>query len=109
MNWEVNLGQILQVGALLVGVGMMFQSFKSDIKAHAARLLAVETKLSEITILMTGQARQEERMIALDKRMQAQGERIDSQALIINGRLEAINNIVAGHTAHLNNLPRKVG
>src|SRR5882672_10638103 len=101
---QVNLGQILQVGALLVGVGMMFQSFKSDIKAHAVRLLAVETRLSEVTVLMTGLTRQEERMIAMDQRMLSQGQRIDSQATILNGRLEAINNIISGHTAQLNNL-----
>jgi hypothetical protein len=44
-------------------------------------------------------------MLSMDKRMLSQGQRIDSQATLINGRLEAINDIVRGHTAQLNNLP----
>src|SRR5882672_2214573 len=101
---QVNLGQILQVGALLLGVGMMFQSLKSDIKDHARRLSAVETALIVVTSDREVIGRLDERMIAMDQRMLSQGQRIDSQGTILNGRLEAINNIISGHTAQLNNL-----
>jgi hypothetical protein len=102
---QINLGQILQVGALLLGVGMMFQSLKSDIKDHARRLSAVETALIVVTSDREILGRLDERMLSMDKRMLSQGQRIDSQATLINGRLEAINDIVRGHTAQLNNLP----
>ena len=102
--FTINLGQILQVGALLLGVGMMFQSLKSDIKDHARRLSAVETALIVVTSDREIIGRLDERMIAMDARMLSQGQRIDSQATILNGRLEAINNIISGHTAQLNNL-----
>src|SRR5882672_6115263 len=108
---QVNLGQILQVGALLLGVGMMFQSLKSDIKDHARRLSAVETALIVVTSDREIIGRLDERMIAMDARMLSQGQRIDSQATAgnlqvttLHGRLEAINNIISGHTAQLNNL-----
>src|SRR5713226_5778150 len=104
---QFNVGQIGQVVVLLVGVGMLFQSIKSKIQEHASRLVALETELSKVTLLMTSLARQEERLIAVDQRMLVQGARIDSQAFIINGRLEAINNIVSGHTAKLDNLRNK--
>lgn len=98
---QVNLGQILQVVALLLGIGMMYQSLKDGLKSHDERLGKVEQKVSSIEGVMISLARQEERMTAMDQRMLAQGTRIDSQATIINGRLEAINNIVSGHTAQL--------
>lgn len=103
---QVNLGQILQVVIILLGIGMMYQSIKDSLKHHDERLVKMEREVSEVRGVMVMLARQEERYNAMDQRMLAQGTRIDSQATIINGRLEAINNIVAGHTAQLNNLVR---
>jgi small-conductance mechanosensitive channel len=103
--WSFNVGQVGQVAVILLGAGMMFQKLKDSIKEHAGRLDAVEKQLINLAAVMTGLARQEERMIAMDQRMLAQGARIDTQAMLLGGRLEAINNIISGHTAQLNNLP----
>jgi small-conductance mechanosensitive channel len=103
--WQFNVGQVGQVVLILVGGAMMFQRLKDTIKEHAGRLDAVEKQLINLAAVMTGLARQEERMIAMDQRMLSQGARIDSQAMLLGGRLEAINNIISGHTAQLNNLP----
>jgi len=77
------------------------------------RMDKVETRLDALQSILVSEARQDERIAAMDQRMLAQGARIDSTAGILNGhmdtikgRLEAINNIVQGHTAQLNNLPR---
>jgi small-conductance mechanosensitive channel len=109
--FQINIGQIAQVVIVLIGVVVMFQKVRDDIKNQGARLVNVETELAEVRKIMIAVARQDERMNAMDQRMLAQGTRIDSTATILNGRLEAINNIISGHTAQLNNVSRgaKVG
>lgn len=82
-------------------------TFELDAEKFETRL----TKMEEVMILL---ARQEERIKTMDERMLAQGKRIDQQdhrvdtiAALINDRLQAINNIVAGHTAMLAQLGRR--
>lgn len=98
------IGLVAQAAVFLFGVGVVFQSFRSDSRYHAERITAVETRLSKVEEVVITLARQEERLNAMDQRLLAQGQRIDSQATIIGGRLEAINNIVSGHTAQLNTI-----
>jgi hypothetical protein len=103
---QFNIGQVIQVGLFLIGMGVMIQRLRDDIKNQGLRLAHVETQLAQMQSIIVTTARQDERIAAMDQRMMAQGTRIDSTAMILNGRLEAINNIVSGHTAQLNNLPR---
>src|SRR4029077_17948840 len=105
---SVNIGQIGQVAIILIGFGIMFQQLRGDIKNQGIRLGKVEAAVSQRQNMMVSEARQDERIAAMDQRMMAQGVRIDSTAALIAGRMDAINNIVAGHTAQLNNLPRNV-
>jgi small-conductance mechanosensitive channel len=99
--FQFNIGQIAQVVIVLAGVAVMFQKVRDDIHNQGARLANVETELTEVRKIIITVARQDERMNAMDQRMMAQGTRIDSTATILNGRLEAINNIVSGHTSQL--------
>ena len=101
-----NIGQIVQVILFLFGLGVMFQQLRGDIKAQGLRIEKVENQLSQMQTVVISTARLDERIASMDQRMLSQGQRIDSTAAILNGRLEAINNIVSGHTAQLNNLPR---
>lgn len=78
----------------------------SKMEGVGPRLEKVENQVAQLQSIVIASARQDERIAAMDQRMMAQGQRIDSTATIINGRLEAINNIVAGHTAQLNQMPR---
>jgi small-conductance mechanosensitive channel len=103
---QFNIGQIVQVVLILFGFGVMFQKLRDDIKNQGARLEKVEKQLDQVQSIVVSSARQDERISAMDQRMLIQGTRIDSTASILNGRLEAINNIVSGHTAQLNSLPR---
>lgn len=103
---QINIGQIVQLVGVLVGFVIMFQKLRDDIKYQGARLVNVEKQLDQVQTIVVGAARQDERIAAMDQRMLAQGTRIDSTATILNGRLEAINNIVSGHTAQLNNMSR---
>ena len=101
---HVDVGQIAQIAVVLGGIIMMFQRVRDDIKHHDERLDQVETKLDDLGTVVTNAARLDERISAMDQRLLAQGQRLDAQATIINGRLEAINNIVAGHTAKIDRL-----
>jgi hypothetical protein len=102
---------IIQTAVLLVGIGIAFGVLRNDVKGQGTRLTKVELDLDKMREVMVSLARQEERYNAMDQRMLAQGQRIDTSdkrldtvAGIINGRLEAINNIVSGHTAQLNSI-----
>jgi len=99
---QINIGQILQIVIVLIGFVIMFQKLRDDLKHQGTRLEKVENQLIQVQAIVVAAARQDERIAAMDQRMLSQGSRIDSTASILNGRLEAINNIVSGHTAQLN-------
>lgn len=110
--FQINVGQIAQVVVVLFGFGVMFQQLRGDIKNQGIRLEKVEAQLGQLNSVLVSEARQDERISAMDQRMLAQGQRldatqaqmasrIDTHASLVNSRLEAINNIVAGHTNQL--------
>lgn len=113
------IGTIIAVAWGLAGqLSKAITRFELVSEQHASELekLAKEherteqriTKIEEIMVLI---ARQDERIKTMDERMLAQGKRIDGQdhrvdtiVDLVNKRLEAINNIVSGHTAQINSL-----
>lgn len=128
------VGLALAVGTIVWRTSNLATKLEDDGKARkneiaeikiaiGGRMDKVETRLDAMQSILVSEAKQDvriesvekvmnERVSALDQRSLAQGARIDSTAKILNdhmdtlkGRLEAINNIVAGHTAQLNNLP----
>lgn len=101
-----NLVAVLQLLAFVGGGIWLISALKSVQQTQNIRLAAVEGELHALRNVVVDLARQGERIAAMDQRMLSQGARIDSTAQILNGRMEAINNIVAGHTAQLNSLPR---
>lgn len=66
-----NVGQIAQVVAILITIGVMFQQVKGDIKSQADRLLKIETRIEAFQHFLVNNARLEERLFA-------QGRRLDS-------------------------------
>jgi hypothetical protein len=110
-----------QTAVVLVGIGIAYGALRGsiqlvgvDMRSYGARLDKVEAAVSTMQGLMVAMARQDERVAAMDRRMIAEGERIDSTtaliastAQLIDGRMNAINNIVQGHTAQLNNMSRE--
>ena len=98
-----NLSTMLEsVGTRQTGEITEIKNALSKMEGVGLRLDKVEHQLSQLQSIVIASARQDERIAAMDQRMLAQGTRIDSTATILNGRLEAINNIVSGHTAQLN-------
>lgn len=127
--WVTSIIGLLGIIGTIIGVawGLAGQLSKaitrfelvSDQHAQQLENLAAEhektderiSKVEEIMVLL---ARQDERIKTMDERMLAQGKRIDSQdhrvdtiVALVNDRLQAINNIVAGHTAQLNSMGRR--
>jgi uncharacterized protein YaaR (DUF327 family) len=121
--FQFNIGQVAQVVVVLFGFGVMFQQLRGDIKNQKADLVRIEadvaeqmknfeTKLDKMSDFKVSEARQDERLKVMDDRILSQGQRLDalqsqtasrldSYAVLISGRLEAINNIISGHTAQL--------
>src|SRR4029077_1833897 len=120
----VNPSELMEIVLLLVAFGMAYQALKSESKRlakaiedfkeeHVERFKKIasdhekiETRVDKMEEILVVLARQDERIKTMDDRLLEQGRRIDSTAMIINGRLEAINNIVAGHTAKLDQFTR---
>lgn len=80
----------------------------AELKKLAEEHEKTDERISKVEEIMVLLARQDERIKTMDERMLAQGKRIDSQdhrvdtiVALVNDRLQAINNIVAGHTAQL--------
>lgn len=111
--WLIQLlGITVQTGVTLAIGFMAVGAMRTEIRYQGARLEKIEEKVEKLENLAVENARKDERISAMDQRLLAQGSRIDSTATILNGRMEAINNIVAGHTAQLNRInysraPRK--
>lgn len=106
------IGVLFQAGVTLVSVGVAYGLLRAGMSLHGKRLDKLEDSVDKMQSVMVLLARQEERYNAMDARVLAQGERqdanqtnmtqlINSTATILNGRLEAINQIVQGHTSQL--------
>lgn len=109
------LWPIIQTGVILVGIGIAFGVLRNTVTSQGERFMEfkrevddridkVDGRLDKMGDVMVALARQEERYNNMAATLLAQGQRIDSTATLINGRLEAINNIVSGHTSQLNQI-----
>lgn len=129
MSQPVSLDTILHaceiaaiIGTAIGGVyklGQMTQKFETVGTQQASEITQLKNAVEALGQLRISDASDRERMNAIDQRMIMQGQRfddairrneeriidhgkrLDTVANLINGRLEAINNIIAGHTARL--------
>ena len=73
-----NIGQIAQVVIVLIGIGMMFQTVKGDIRNQSERLAKIEDEVSELRKVFIANARTDERLNYIDQRIMIQGRRLDT-------------------------------
>ena|SRR5258706_2482123 len=104
---------VIAVATILVSLGTTYGLLTSAQKSQGARLDKAEMRIDKLEDVIVVLARQGERLNYMDERMLAQGRRVDdttslinSVATLVTGRLDAINNIVAGHTSELRDLSR---
>lgn len=72
----------------VIGIGFLY-TMKNRIDSMANRLIVLEEDLKKLIDVLIQQGRQEERIDALDKRMIAQGIRLDSLTDRFNKQVDA--------------------
>lgn len=77
-DWQVSFGNVLTIAAFILGGSAFVWTMKSQIDLLGNRTEAMEDELKKLVQILINQGRQEERMNAIDHRMLAQGERLDS-------------------------------
>lgn len=77
-DWQVSLGNVLTIAAFILGGLAFVWTMKSQIDSLGNRTQAMEGELKKLVEVLINQGRQEERMNAIDHRILAQGERLDT-------------------------------
>lgn len=75
--FSINIGQIVQIIVIVVGGVLAIGSMKTEIRNQGEHLKSLDAEMSELRKVMVSIARQEERMTALDYRLNLQGKRLD--------------------------------
>ena len=84
IDWSISIGNFLTIAAFIVGGITFVLSVRSNVEGLTSRMLAVEVKLEQLVSILVNQGRHEERMNAMDLRIQSQGQRLDDLARRFN-------------------------
>lgn len=68
-NSSIDLGHILEAVTLLIGFAGIIYTLRGDVKALKGDMITVKSELKKITDVMISIARQDERLAAMDKRI----------------------------------------
>ena len=103
-----------QVSRAITRFELVSEQHAAELRKLSEEHEKTDERISKVEEIMVLLARQDERIKTMDERMLAQGKRIDGQdhrvdtiVQLVNDRLQAINNIVAGHTAQLAQIGRR--
>jgi hypothetical protein len=80
---QFNVGQIAQVTAVLIAIGIMYQQIRGDITGQSKRLEKIESQIEAFQQFLINSARYEQRLVNLAETVTAQGKRLDR--FIYNG------------------------
>ena len=61
--------QIFQILVIIVGGGMVLGALRTNVAALTQRMIGVETELKKLVDVLVNQARQDERITAIEDRM----------------------------------------
>jgi len=76
-DWTINFGHVLTIGAFIISAGGGIIALRGQVKQISVRMLAVESEMKKLVEILVGQARQEERIQAIDDRMIMHAQRMD--------------------------------
>ena len=62
--------QVTQILVIVVGGGMVLGALRTNVAALAARMVGVETELKKLVDVLVNQARQDERITSLERRLE---------------------------------------
>lgn len=75
--WQFNIGNLLTILSFLGG-GMLFvASTRQQLFSLSERSTEMESELKKLVEILVNQGRQDERLLAMDQRMLAEGKRLD--------------------------------
>jgi hypothetical protein len=90
-DWTINWGHLLTATTLLVAAGASYYGIRSDLRAVEARIAVIEraaertsTAIERLTAILVNDARQDERIRALDLRLTAADRRIERIERVAN-------------------------
>src|SRR3989304_9913177 len=75
-DWNISLGNALTIVSFLVGGVVFVVAVRGQVDALAGRMAFVEQELRKLLEILIQQGRHDERMAAMDSRIQAQGQRL---------------------------------
>lgn len=74
---QFNIGQVAQIVVFVVGLVVLFQQVKNDVKLQNERLSRIELEVMSIKDLIVSTAKLEERIDNIRQTVIAQGKRLD--------------------------------
>ena len=89
--WSINFGNTLTIFAFIVGGIMFVTTVRGRVDGLAERMIKVETSLTSLVDVLIKQGRHDERMAAIDQRLHAQGQRIDTLSDRFNRTINGIH------------------
>lgn len=75
--WQFNFGNLLTILSFLGGGILFIASTRQQLFSLSERATEMELELKKLVEILVNQGRQDERMLAMDQRMLAQGKRLD--------------------------------
>lgn len=80
----INVGNIITLVVTLGSIAVIVGMLRGKVDALGERMLALEKNMTTLVQVLVDQGRQEEKMLAMDGRMLAQGARIDDLTRQVN-------------------------
>lgn len=90
-DWSFNLGNALTIVSFVVGGVVFVVTMRGRVDALSGRITFVEEEIKKLLQVLIEQGRHTERMAALDARIFAQGQRLDSLTNRVNRRLNHVD------------------
>lgn len=75
--WQFNVGNLLTILSFLGGGALFIASTRQQLFSLSERSTAMESELKKLVEVLINQGRQDERLLAMDQRMLAEGKRLD--------------------------------
>jgi hypothetical protein len=91
-DWSVNLGNALTIVSFIGGGIIFVVTIRGRVDALTGRITFVEQELRKMVEVLIMQGRHDERMAAMDARIQSQGQRLDT----LTNRINRVLNHVEG-------------
>lgn len=91
--WSISFGNFLTLIAMIAGGVAVTYTIRGRVDGLSGRMLAVEEKMEKLVQVLVAQGRHEERMVAMQQQINAQGSRLDEL-------ISRFNHFINGRPSH---------